>query len=205
MSFFTKLLPVNVTGQILLKLVFTFGLPVIFLASCKNVPSAASEKRYFDLTGFLDKQVELLYRDSFIVLKTSSINNNTDQHEMPWADWRKELAIFYASDINKAAYGGKYKTDTILLNGTEKKISFISTDPSLRTRLLEVTYAVPEDAVKLIHISNYTHNVIATNSEELYFEPLNTYIIKSNQEMIFFGTTNLAVKGDFVKKKRNYF
>lgn len=173
--------------------------------SCNNTPGSTGNQAYFDLTGFLDQQVAALYKDSFLVLKTSSINQNTDQHEMPWTDWRKELSLFYASDINKAAFAGKYQSDTISIDSSQKKIVYRSTDPAIRTSLMEISYALPENTVKLIHIKNQSHNIIYSNNEELYLEPLKTYIIKSKQQMIFFGITDLAVKGDFVQKGKAYF
>lgn len=179
-------------------------LAILLTLSC-NTPPVASQKLYFDLTGFFDQQVETLYKDSFIVLKTSSINNNTDQHEMPWTDWRKELALFYASDINKTAMMGKYAIDTVVIDSTEKKVTYKSTDSTLRTRLLEVTYLIPENTVLLLHISNQSGNVISTNREDLYYEPSKTYIIKSTQKMKFFGENTFAVKGDIVQKQRAYF
>ncbi|MBX7107361.1 MAG: hypothetical protein K1X61_01810 [Chitinophagales bacterium] len=173
--------------------------------SCQMTPASNGNPTYFDLSGFLDQQVETLYKDSFLVLKTSSINLNTDQHEMPWTDWRKELSLFYASDINKVAYSGKYKADTIFIDSTQKQIVYRSTDPKLRTSLMEITFTLPEETVKLIHINNQSQNIIYSNTEDLYLEPLKTYIIKSKQQMILFGVTDLAVKGDFVQKQRSYF
>lgn len=175
------------------------------VASCNTTPASTGHHDYFDLVGFLDQQVETLYKDSFLVLKTSSINQNTDQHEMPWTDWRKELSLFYASDINKAAFAGKYQADTIFIDSTQNKIIYRSTDPALRTSLIEITYALSANSVKLIHIKNQSHNIFYSNTEELYLEPLKTYIIKSKQQMIFFGVTDLAVKGDFVQKGKSYF
>ncbi|MEO6167840.1 MAG: hypothetical protein ABIO46_13220 [Chitinophagales bacterium] len=180
-------------------------LTLLIAVSCNTPPAASSQKLYFDLSGFFDQQVETLYKDSFIVLKTSSINNNTDQHEMPWTDWRKELALFYASDINKTALMGKYVIDTLMIDSTEKKVTYQSTDSTLRTRLLEITYSLPENAVQLLHISNQSYNIISSNREELYYEPVKTYIIKSTQKMKFFGENTFAVKGDIVQKQRAYF
>ncbi len=175
------------------------------VTSCNTTPASTGHHDYFDLVGFLDQQVETLYKDSFLVIKTSSINQNTNQHEMPWTDWRKELSLFYASDINKVAFAGKYQADTIFIDSTQNKIVYRSTDPALRTSLIEITYALSANRVKLIHIKNQSHNIIYSNTEELYLEPLKTYIIKSKQQMFFFGVTDLTVKGDFVQKGKSYF
>ncbi|MBK6484459.1 MAG: hypothetical protein KBF32_08870 [Chitinophagales bacterium] len=178
---------------------------VVFSISCTNPETAVVKKNYFDLTGFLDKEISRLYKDSFIVVKTTSINNSMDQHEMPWTDWRKEFALFYGSDINKSAYAGKYAIDTLEIDSLQRKIVYSSTDSALRTRILEVTYELPENEVTLIYVRNYSHNAMITNSEDLYFESGATYIIKTKRRLVLFGETTFAVKGDLVKKQHDYF
>ncbi len=178
---------------------------VVFSISCTNPETAVVKKNYFDLTGFLDKEISRLYKDSFIVVKTTSINNSMDQHEMPWTDWRKEFALFYGSDINKSAYAGKYAIDTLEIDSLQRKIVYSSTDSALRTRILEVTYELPVNEVTLIYVRNYSHNAMITNSEDLYFESGATYIIKTKRRLVLFGETTFAVKGDLVKKQHDYF
>lgn len=175
------------------------------MISCSNPDMVVQHKSYFDLTAFFDEQVNTLYRDSMIVLKTTSINNSMDQHEMPWTDWRKEFALFYGSDINKAAFAGKYEVDTVTEGSSVKKIVYTSTDPDLKTKKLEVTVTGPADEVTLIHIVNQSVNAVTTNSEELYYETEKVYIIRTKRKMILFGETTFAVKGDFVRKKPAYF
>jgi hypothetical protein len=177
---------------------------IVTLSSCTTGPNQVyPAKIYFDLPGFLDEQVAQLYKDSFIVIKTTEINGNSDQHEMPWTDWRKELALFYASDINKPSFIGKYSVDSTAGDPAKVTVAYKATDPSLRTRLIEIIYT--GDSVSLIHISNQSGNFLTSNNEELYYQPLKGYIIKSSQTMKFFGDTKFAIKGDIVKKKQHFF
>src|SRR5580765_6594811 len=81
--------------------------------SCKHAPTEVSEKPYFDLTSFFTEQINLLQKDSQVVMKTSAINAQTDEHQMNWTDWKREFALFLASDINKASLVGKYAVDTL--------------------------------------------------------------------------------------------
>jgi len=179
------------------------------LYSCTGNPEKiVSEKLYFDLEGFFDQQIAELYKDSLIVLKTSEINGNTDQHEMQWTDWKKELAPFYSSDINKVSFAGKYISDTSSQqdnNEGVKVITYRATDPSLRTRIVEVTTGVHSNDILLIHIENKSGDFLSTNSEDLYYVPLKSYIIRSTRTMKFFGDNKIAVKGDIVSKQRKYF
>lgn len=178
------------------------------LLGCTNQRQPTETKVYFDIPAFFDQQIAQLYRDSFIVVKTSFINNQTDRHEMPWTDWKRDFDIFYASDINKTSFMGKYAVDTSdkkSNDSDEMVISYKATDPSLRTRLLEVTFEADQKTVKLLHIQNVSSSFLSTTDEDLFYEPLSSYVIKSTQQMKFFGGNTYAIKGDIVSKKREYF
>src|SRR6185436_6834671 len=117
----------------------------IFISSCQNpTQQALVQKPYFDLTSFFTEQINLLQKDSQVVMKTSAINAQTDEHQMNWTDWKREFALFLASDINKASLIGKYAVDTLhTLTGKdsgEVKIQYKARDSSLHTQLLEVTF-----------------------------------------------------------------
>lgn len=206
-SSLTKHIYLNIEMTRITRLVsiICFLISVALTISCNKPETAVEKKNYFDLNGFLDKEISRLYKDSFIVVKTTSINNSMDQHEMPWTDWRKEFALFYGSDINKSAYAGKYSIDTLEIDSLQRKIVYSSIDSALRTRILEVTYQLPENEVTLIFIRNYSHNAMITNSEDLYFEPMATYIIKTKRRLVLFGETTFAVKGDLVQKQHDFF
>ena len=126
---------------------------------------------------------------------------------MKWTDWRKELAMFYGSDINKSSYIGKYAVDSVESssgNG-EVVISYKATDPSLKTQLMEITRQKPDYKVTLIHIINKSSNFLSTTEEELFYEPMKSYLIKSSQDVRLFGENTFAVKGDIVAKQKTYF
>ena len=177
----------------------------LLLSSCIDNPEKIStQKKYFDLEGFFDQQVAQLYEDSLIVIKTSAINGKTDQHEMAWTDWKKELALFYGSDINKASYIGKYTEDTTFTND-KIIISYKATDRALRTRSIEIALDSNASDVQLIHIVNESSNFLSSTHEELYYEPFKSYIIRSTQKLLLFGGNTFGVKGDIVRKEKKYF
>lgn len=179
---------------------------VLTQSSCTGNPqNDTAPKIYFDVPGFFNQQIAQLYKDSFVVIKTAQIDENTDQHEMRWTDWKKEFALFFASDINKASFAGKYKVDSVNTDSSTRIITYAATDPSLRTRLIEITRDARNNDIRLLHITNQTSNFLSSNNEELYYEPMKSYIIKSSQQMRFFGENTFAVKGDIVLKQPQYF
>src|SRR5215831_9214944 len=159
----------------------TLGMVLLItsLVSCSAPELHLSQQPYFDVPGFFEDQVNQLYRDSLIVIKTSEINGTSDMHQMPWTDWKKEFSLFYASDINKSAFMGKYDIDTTQNPSGDSlaiMISYKANDPELRTRLLEVVKDKRTGAVTSIHIINDVSNFLSASHEELFYEPLRGYV-----------------------------
>jgi hypothetical protein len=175
----------------------------LFLISCRPPASELSAKLYFDLPAYFSTQVAKLYADSMVVIKTSVINDKTEQHRMQWTDWGKEFTLFTSSDINKPSMNGKYLVDTAQTDSAERLISFTAMDPSLRTRLVEVTYR--NDAVGQIHVVNHESTFLSTTHEELYYLPMNSYVIKSEVKNRFFGTNRFSVLGEITTRQKQYF
>jgi len=191
------------------RLTFNAICMVLMLASfsCKQAPTEVAEKPYFDLTSFFTEQINLLQKDSQVVMKTSAINAQTDEHQMNWTDWKREFALFLASDINKASLIGKYAVDTLHnLTGKDSgdmKIQYLALDSSLHTRLLEVT--LNRNEVKEIHIINKTSSFLSSSSENLFYIPMKAYMIRTSEQTRFFGGNDFSVMGEIMTKEKKYF
>lgn len=175
----------------------------LFLSSCSPPASELSAKLYFDLPAYFSTQVAQLYGDSLAVIKTSVINNKTEQHRMQWTDWGKEFTLFTSSDINKPSMSGKYLVDTAQTDSAETLISFTAKDLSLRTRLVEITYR--NDSIGQIHVVNHESTFLSTTHEELYYLPMNSYVIKSEVKNRLFGTNQFSVLGEITTRQMQYF
>ncbi|MBA3647037.1 MAG: hypothetical protein H0W62_00560 [Chitinophagales bacterium] len=187
-------------------MIFSFACIVIFSCTKPNT-NIGYQKLYFDLAGFFDEQVAQLYKDSLVAIKTSEINGVSDQHQMPWTDWKKEFSLFYGSEINKASYAGKYSIDTIhnaQNDSSLKEVQYKAKDINLRTQLLEVIFYKHTGKVKNIHIINHASNFLSGSDEELFYEVSQGYIIKTKTSMKLFGEDNFAVKGEMVEKNNNF-
>jgi len=183
---------------------FAIMIFILSISFCKNpIQQASSPKPYFDLTTFFNEQISLLQKDSIVVMKTSIIDDKSDQHEMNWIDWKRELALFTASDINKASLIGKYTIDTIRIDSTERKIRYSTIDSSVRTRLVEVT--LKQSEVKQIYIVNKTSGYLSSSSESLLYQPMKAYIVKTSTINRFFGRNDFAMMGEITPKQRQYF
>lgn len=179
-------------------------------SSCDKASDTQTLKQYFDLTAFMNNQVEKLTKDSVVIIKTSSINDKIEQHTVKWVDWKKEFALLYASDINKESFAGKYEVDTVIKGNSDSLIvSYTALDKNLKTQLLKITSSIGKNnnghenpVVTSILIMNQSSGFLASTIETIHYLPFEGYIISSATETKFVGLNNFAVRGEFVKNEQ---
>lgn len=76
---------------------------MLVLASCTE---KKSEKRYFDIPGYFEKEIQYVKANHKAVSKVAVYNGDSSTSESKVMDvnWNKEWAIFLESDINKPIY-----------------------------------------------------------------------------------------------------
>ena len=180
---------------------------LLLMMACSQPNNPATPKMYFDISGFIDEQINQLWQDSFVVDQTTIINGQNDEHVLQWVDWKKEFSLFYNSDINKPAFMGKYHVDsTIQFANTDsavKSVMYAAMDSQLKTKSVEVD-RTPDNRIKLIHIINSQSNILSSTNEELAFIPNEGYIIKSYVHNRLFGENDFAIKGNFTHRNSNF-
>lgn len=83
---------------------------LIVLNSCGAPQHDNSEpvRAYFDVKGFVEKQIEILETSKPLVVKTLKMGEEENQVSIKDVDWKKELELFVQADINKPAYKQSY-------------------------------------------------------------------------------------------------
>lgn len=81
---------------------------LFLLGSCQTPTDTTQTKVYFDLKGFIEKQIVELNKRQPLVTKEISIENNQDKIETTAIDWSKELELFIQADLNKQAFQLSY-------------------------------------------------------------------------------------------------
>jgi hypothetical protein len=78
------------------------------LGSCQNPTDTNAPATYFDLKGFIAKQVVELNKRKPLVSKTMTMGTDKDSIATTTIDWAKELELFTQADLNKQAYQLSY-------------------------------------------------------------------------------------------------
>ncbi|MCS6992102.1 MAG: hypothetical protein NZL95_09635 [Chitinophagales bacterium] len=147
-----------------------------------------------EITTLLDSVVNQLYRDSVTVTRTMTINQQRSQQTLKWIDWKKELALFYRSDISNASTAARYEADTLDADSV-RVLTFLATDSSLRTRKLQLFFK--NDRLEKMYIRNAQSSWWSEMQEELYLFPEEGYSIRSNTSNRLFGHQQMLITGLF--------
>ncbi|WP_221390112.1 hypothetical protein [Dyadobacter sp. NIV53] len=79
------------------------------LFSCDNPENEQDQvKKYFDLKGFIESQINIMDQDKPVVFKTMGIGEEQNERSSKEINWKREFELFIQADINKPAYSQSY-------------------------------------------------------------------------------------------------
>ncbi|MBD2702090.1 hypothetical protein IC229_15675 [Spirosoma sp. BT702] len=85
-----------------------FSIVPLLLSNCTNPAQQNQAPVYYDVVGFVQKQIAGLSAQKPLVSKTVSINEKRNQQNTHDINWAKELELFVQADINKPALRSSY-------------------------------------------------------------------------------------------------
>lgn len=142
----------------------------------------------FDLPSFFQQEIARLDSLQPKIKKTVSEDRVSETKELVIAAWDKELASFLAVDLNKPAYRGTYRKDSI-----GNTVKYTVTDPSLDLSLLEIVYTdqIPTTFI----IKKSTKNLLYNTSEHLEYVKGKRYTIDKLQSVKMLGYRHYRIEG----------
>ncbi len=145
---------------------------------------------YYDLKGFLKQEASRLNKDSNLINKQITKNDETEKRKVKITDWQKELDLFINSDINKPAWKDSYQVQKF-----PQKIVYVAKDEDLKTRRIEIKF-VNNKVIQII-IDNLVDNYLYTSKEHLVYNSKTNYIIDKYQKVLLIGENNYQILGMF--------
>ncbi|WP_266368804.1 hypothetical protein [Tellurirhabdus rosea] len=82
---------------------------LLLLTACSNPAREAKSGKFYDLNGFMERQIAELNQTKPKVDKRVMLNGEGDNQQSRTIDWKKELDLFVQADINKQAYVASYQ------------------------------------------------------------------------------------------------
>ncbi|GAB3690027.1 hypothetical protein GCM10027592_07020 [Spirosoma flavus] len=80
----------------------------LLISGCNNPAQQNQAPVYYDVVGFVQKQIAGLSAQKPLVNKTVAINENRNQQNTHDINWAHELELFVQADINKPALRNSY-------------------------------------------------------------------------------------------------
>jgi len=174
---------------------------LLFISCTKSQHSSQERLLYFDLKGFIEKQINLMSAKNFKVEKMVLSQGKRETKYLEDIDWKLELKIFEESDINKPAWQGLYEADTLYEYDKQYEFysfQYIAKNKELRTQLLIVNISKASGKPEMIRIKNNTVNLLYASSEELVYEPEISYTIKGKQNIRFLKEKEFMIEARLI-------
>lgn len=152
-------------------------------ASCiRKSQEKTKNNSYFQLKEFFEKEARRLQSQQNRVLKVVVLNRQSESKTLIIDDWKKEFHPFIEADINKTAYAGKYKTDTIFTQSRVDKIRYTALDRELKIKLVEIAFDSLQDAERFF-IRAETKNALYHSAQQLYYHKNRFLWIHGHQQI----------------------
>ena len=164
------------------KLVFILSL-MIGISACQSESAEMKVKKYYDLKGLVERQIEALKSERPKIQKDISVNEVIENQTVDSLDWSKELDFFVQADLNKPAFINSYRMDSSSV-GVKY---FLKETEKLPVKFLEVN-RMGEDGVEiraLVSNSNYLYDTERNLKLTLQKGQLIDYQINGFQKVVF--------------------
>lgn len=178
------------------KLVYFLSL-MIGISACQSESAEMKVKKYYDLKGLVERQIEALKAEKPKVQKNISVNEIAENQTVDSLDWSKELDFFIQADLNKPAFVSSYRVDSSSM-GVKY---FLKETDKLPVKFLEVN-RMGEDGVEiraLVSNNNYLYDTERNLKLSLQKGQLIDYQINGFQKVVFGKKKMFKVSGKILR------
>ncbi len=161
-------------------------LALVSVTACTDDPKTTATPVYFDVAGYVKKQIAALSAQRPNVAKRAQMGEKVEQQTTRAINWSRELELFTQADINKPALRSSYaiaRPDSLTYRYTLKPSEKNLTVRSLTVRLDSATRQPRQiDAVLM------TQNLLYTSERRIRLE---SGLLKNKQ----WGVTHYSLQG----------
>lgn len=177
-------------------------LVTLIVSSCSSPVQDNQPNVYYDVAGYVSRQIKDLSSRKPLVSKTAQINEKTSRQDTHDVNWSRELELFSQADINKPALRTSYRItrpDSLTFQYTLKKSEEKLTVRSLRVQLDPATRQP-----RRIEAVLKTDNPLYSSERHLVMESgqagrsqwqIRQYKLTGFQKLPYFDKNEFAVEG----------
>lgn len=156
------------------------------------------QRYYYDLPKFFENQINNLKSKGQWVRKHVTKDGHSHIIERGNIDWNEELGVFLDSDINRPAWRGEFKVDTINLE-REYVITYKTGNEQIPVKNVVVTIDKQSKQCLKLTVDRRTENFLYKSDQSLYFTTGEGYIMKGKLSVTYLFDSEYAIDTEFIE------
>lgn len=171
------------------------------LSSCSQDPAEVyfdNQRYYYDLPAFISKQIDNLQTKGQWVRKSVSKDGHSHIIERGNIDWNEELDAFKEADINRPAWRGAFKVDSISLERVFV-ITYKTDNEEIPVKNVVVTVDKETKQCLQIAIDRMTENFLYKSNQSLYFTTGEGYMMKGKLSVTLLFDSEYSIDSEFIE------
>ena len=172
-----------------------------FLCSCSKDPAEVyyeNERYYYDLPAFISKQIANLKTKKQWVRKKVTKDGHSHIIERDDIDWNEELDVFMESDINRPAWRGEFKIDSISLERVYV-ITYKTENEEIPVKNVVITIDKDTKQCLQISVDRRTENFLYSSDQNLFFTTGEGYMMKGKLSVSYLFDSEYSIESEFVE------
>jgi hypothetical protein len=171
------------------------------LGSCKKDPVDVyyeDQRYYYDLPNFMTRQIDNLKSKQQWVRKKITKDGHSHVIERGDVNWEEELAVFAEADINRPAWRGEFKVDTIKLERT-MVITYKTENGQIPVKNVVVT--IDRDSRQCIQLTvdRSSDNFLYSSDQKLFFTTGEGYMVKGKLTVNYLFDSEYVIESEFIE------
>lgn len=171
------------------------------MSSCSKDPSEVyyeDQRYYYDLPSFIAKQVSNLQSKKQWVRKHVTKDGHSHIIERGDIEWNEELDLFVESDINRPAWRGEFKVDSINLE-REYVITYKTENNQIPVKNVVVTIDKETGQCLKITVDRRTKNFLYQSDQSLYYTTGEGYMMKGKLSVSYLFDSEYSIDSEFIE------
>jgi len=171
------------------------------LGSCTKDPAEIyydDQRFYYDLPSFMAKQVSNLHDKKQWVRKRVTKDGHTHIIERGNINWQEELEGFIECDINRPAWRGEFRVDTIFLERLFV-ITYKTENEEIPVKNVVITIDKDTRQCLQVTVDRRSKNFLYTSDQKLFFTTGEGYMMKGKLSVTFLFDSEYAVESEFIE------
>lgn len=171
------------------------------MSSCSEGPAAIyyeNQRNYYDLPSFFAEEIANLQAKGQWVRKHVTKDGHSHIIERGNIDWKEELDAFKEADINRPAWRGQFKVDSISLERVFV-ITYKTINKEIPVKNVVVTIDKETNQCLQITVDRRTENFLYSSDQSLYFTTGEGYMMKGKLSVTMLFDSEYSIESEFIE------